>query len=89
MSDLVELLLCPFCGADAKRLREQSEFVIDVLESNARVQAKLLADTGRERDELKDILKKVTNALNEEYYDHFELKDLAEELRSLLEVKEI
>jgi hypothetical protein len=32
---------------------EELEKIIDLLESNARIQAKLLADTGRERDEIR------------------------------------
>jgi hypothetical protein len=46
---------------EIKRLTERlatAESTIDTLESNARVQAKLLADTGRERDELRKQLEK-------------------------------
>ncbi len=40
-------------------LREQAEFVINTLESNARIQAKLLADTGRELARRTDALSKI------------------------------
>jgi hypothetical protein len=33
--------------------KKELEKIIDLLESNARIQAKLLADTGRERDEIR------------------------------------
>lgn len=43
--------------------KKELEKIIDLLESNSRIQAKLLADTGRERDEIRIQLDNANRAL--------------------------
>lgn len=70
---ILERALCPNSKSiheeAADEIERLSKFLIaansmiDLLESNARVQAKLLADTGRERDELRRQLTTAYDAL--------------------------
>ena len=51
--------------ADLRAKLSQAEGAVEVLESNARIQAKLLADTGRERDDLRTQVERQNKALQE------------------------
>lgn len=55
--DRADLLAAVNSHASLKARAEQAERSVDVLESNARVQAKLLADTGRWAKELERLLR--------------------------------
>lgn len=70
---------------DATVEGDAAEASVDVLERNARIQAKLLADTGRERDRFRAALEKVRSynvdihagRINYRPWDHIQVIDLA------------
>lgn len=65
--DQIAKMLSSYESTIRRQAAEKNELekIIDLLESNARIQAKLLADTGRERDDLRSQLVKANSALEQ------------------------